>query len=72
MVGLAILYAVANVSSPQTNPPASPSANATSTDPSGSGDPTAVAALLTDDAILDLADAKLVAGSRDWKVARTD
>ena len=72
VVGLAIFYAVTNVSTPQTNPPASASANATSTGPSGSGDPTAVAALLTDDAILDLADAKLVAGSRAWKVARTD
>lgn len=72
VVGLAIFYAVTNVSSPQTTPPASPSANATSTDPTGSGDPTAVTALLTDDAILDLADAKLVVGSRDWEVARTD
>ena len=72
VVGLAIFYAVTNVSSPQTNPPASPSANATSSGPSASSDPTAVTALLGDDAILDLADAKLVAGSRDWEVARTD
>ena len=72
VVGLAIFYAVANVGSPQTNPPVAPSANATSTNPTGSGDPTGVTALLSDDAILDLADAKLAVGSRDWKVARTD
>lgn len=72
VVGLAIFYAVANVGTPQTNPPASPSANATSTDPTSTGAPTAAAALLTDDGILDLADAKRVVGNRDWKVARTD
>lgn len=72
IVGLAIFYAVANVGTPQTNPSPSLSASATSADPTGSGDPTAPAALLGDDAILDLADAELVAGSREWKVARTD